>query len=87
MSALEIILVVIVVGLAVALFFQMKTAKKQAEDGQQLLNDYQKRYEQALLLFDKMSDIRHHLELIAQNDKDPDSVARLQDVLKKFDKL
>ena len=111
MTILEIILVVIVAGLAVALFYQMKAAKKQAEEVQQLLNDYQKRvdelqrlledynslsknfenigkgYEQALLLFDKMADIRHHLELIAQNDKDPDSVARLQDVLKKFDKL
>ena len=111
MTILEIILLVIVVALAVALFFQMKTAKRQSEDGQQLLNDYQRRvdelqrlledynslsknfenigkgYEQALLLFDKMADIRHHLELIAQNDKDPDSVARLQDLLKKFDKL
>ena len=111
MTILEIILVVIVIGLAVALFYQMKGAKQQAEEGQQLLNDYQKRvdelqrlledynslsknfenigkgYEQALLLFDKMADIRHHLELIAQNDKDPDSAARLQDVLKKFDKL
>lgn len=111
MTTLEIILVVIVAGLAVALFYQMKTAKQQAEDGQQLLNDYQKRvdelqrlledynslsknfenigkgYEQALLLFDKMADIRHHLEVIAQNDKDPESVLRLQDLLKKFDKL
>ena len=110
MTILEIILLVIVVALAVALFFQMKT-KRQSEDGQQLLNDYQRRvdelqrlledynslsknfenigkgYEQALLLFDKMADIRHHLELIAKNDKDPDSVARLEDLLKKFDKL
>ena len=97
--------------LVAAVAEQTGLTKKQAEDGQQLLNDYQKRvdelqrlledynslsknfenigkgYEQALLLFDKMADIRHHLELIAQNDKDPDSVARLQDVLKKFDKL
>lgn len=111
MTTLEIVLVVIVAGLVVALFFQMKAAKQQAEDGQQLLNDYQKRvdelqrlledynslsknfenigkgYEQALLLFDKMADIRHHLELIAQNDKDPESALRLQDLLKKFDKL
>ena len=111
MTILEIILLVIVVALAVALFFQMKAAKRQSEDGQQLLNDYQRRvdelqhlpedynslsknfenigkgYEQALLLFDKMADIRHHLELIAKNDKDPDSVARLEDILKKFDKL
>ena len=111
MTILEIILLVIVVALAMAHFFQMKTAKRQSEDGQQLLNDYQRRvdelqrlledynslsknfenigkgYEQALLLFDKMADIRHHLELIAKNDKDPDSVARLEDLLKKFDKL
>ena len=39
MSILEIILVIIVVGLAVALFYQMKGAKQQAEEGQQLLNE------------------------------------------------
>ena len=111
MATLDIILIILVVALAVALFFQMKAAKKQSEDGQQLLSDYRRRvdelqrlledynslsknfenigkgYEQALLLFDKMADIRHHLELIAQNDKDPDSVERLNDLLKKFDKL
>ena len=108
MSVLEIILIILVVALAVALFMQVKAARKQAEDGQQLLSDYQRRvdeqqrlledynslsknfenigkgYEQALLLFDKMADIRHHLELIAKNDKDPDSVARLEDLLKKL---
>ena len=99
------------VVLALALFFQVKSARDQASDAQNLLNDYQKRvdelqrlledynslsknfenvgkgYEQALLLFDKMADIRHHLELITKNDKDPESVARLNDVLKKFDNL
>lgn len=111
MDILVIVLALVVGALAVALFLQMKNAKKQADDQQQLLKDYEKRvneqqrlledydslsknfdsigkgYEQALLLFDKMADIRHNLELIAQNDKDPDSVARLQDLLKKFDKL
>jgi uncharacterized membrane-anchored protein YhcB (DUF1043 family) len=111
MTILEIVLIVVVIVLAIALFLQVKSARHQAEEGQQLLSDYQRRvdeqqrlledynslsknfenigkgYEQALLLFDKMADIRHHLELIAQNDKDPDSVARLQDLLKKFDKL
>jgi len=38
-------------------------------------------------LFDKMADIRHNLELIAQNDKDPDSVERINALLKKFDAL
>ena len=46
MTILEIVLVVIVAGLAVALFYQMKAAKKQAEEGQQLLNDYQKRVDE-----------------------------------------
>ena len=111
MEILVIVLAVIVGALAVALFLQMKSAKKQAEDQQQLLKDYEKRvneqqrlledydslsknfesigkgYEQALPLFDKMADIRHNLELIAQNDKDPDSVARLEALLKKFDSL
>ena len=111
MDILVIILAVVVGALAVALFLQMKAAKKQTEDQQQLLKDYEKRvneqqrlledydslsknfdsigkgYEQALLLFDKMADIRHNLELIAKNDKDPDSVARLEALLKKFDSL
>jgi uncharacterized membrane-anchored protein YhcB (DUF1043 family) len=111
MDILVIVLAIVVGALAVALFLQMKSAKKQTEDQQQLLKDYEKRvneqqrlledydslsknfdsigkgYEQALLLFDKMADIRHNLELIAQNDKDPDSVARLEALLKKFDSL
>ena len=111
MDILVIELAIVVGALAVALFLQMKSAKKQAEDQQQLLKDYEKRvneqqrlledydslsknfdsigkgYAQALLLFDKMADIRHNLELIAQNDKDPDSVARLEALLKKFDSL
>ena len=111
MDILVIVLAIVVGALAVALFLQMKSAKKQADDQQQLLKDYEKRvneqqrlledydslsknfdsigkgYEQALLLFDKMADIRHNLELIAQNDKDPDSVARLEALLKKFDSL
>lgn len=111
MEILVIVLAVVVGALAVALFLQMKTAKKQAEDGQQLLKDYEKRvneqqrlledydslsknfenigkgYEQALLLFDKMADIRHNLELIAKNDKDADSVERINALLKKFDSL
>ena len=111
MVIIIIILILFIAALCVALYFQMKAAKEQAEEGQQLLKDYQRRvdelekllkdyrelqenfdsvgqgYEQALLLFDKMADIRHHLELIAKNDKDPDSVARLNDLLKKFDKL
>ena len=83
MDILVIVLAIVVGALAVALFLQMKSAKKQAEDQQQLLKDYEKRvneqqrlledydslsknfdsigkgYEQALLLFDKMADIRH----------------------------
>ena len=71
--------------------------QRRVDELQRLLEDYNslsknfenigKGYEQALLLFDKMADIRHNVELIAQNDKDPDSVARLQELLKKFDKL
>lgn len=37
------ILIVIIIGLCIAIYFQMKSAKEAAEDGQQLLNDYQKR--------------------------------------------
>lgn len=75
----------------------LKDYEKRVNEQQRLLEDYDslsknfdsigKGYEQALLLFDKMADIRHNLELIAQNDKDPDSVARLEALLKKFDSL
>jgi uncharacterized membrane-anchored protein YhcB (DUF1043 family) len=75
----------------------LKDYEKRVNEQQRLLEDYDslsknfdsigKGYEQALLLFDKMADIRHNLELIAQNDKDPDSVARLEALLKKFDNL
>ena len=71
--------------------------QKRVDEQQRLLEDYNslsknfenigKGYEQALLLCDKMADIRHNLELIAQNDKDPDSVERLKALLAKFDKL
>jgi uncharacterized membrane-anchored protein YhcB (DUF1043 family) len=75
----------------------LKDYEKRVNEQQRLLEDYDslsknfdsigKGYEQALLLFDKMADIRHNLELIAKNDKDPDSVARLEALLKKFDSL
>ena len=75
----------------------LKDYEKRVNEQQRLLEDYDslsknfdsigKGYEQALLLFDKMADIRHNLELITQNDKDPDSVARLEALLKKFDSL
>ena len=111
MTYVIIVLAVLVGALAVALFLQAKSVRKQAEYRDQLLKDYEKRvneqqrlledydslsknfenigkgYEQALLLFDKMADIRHNLELIAQNDKDPDSVERISALLKKFDNL
>ena len=75
----------------------LKDYQKRVDEQQRLLEDYNslsknfenigKGYEQALLLFDKMADIRHNLELIAQNDKDPDSVERLKALLAKFDNL
>jgi hypothetical protein len=75
----------------------LKDYQKRVDEQQRLLEDYDslsknfdsigKGYEQALLLFDKMADIRHNLELIAKNDKDPDSVERLNALLAKFDNL
>ena len=75
----------------------LKDYEKRVNEQQRLLEDYDslsknfdsigKGYEQALLLFDKMADIRHNLELIVQHDKDPDSVERLNALLKKFDTL
>ena len=43
MSLFTIILLLLVLVLCIALYFQMKGAKEQSEEGQQLLNDYQKR--------------------------------------------
>ena len=109
--AIIVILVIAIIVLAILLHRQTKDAKAKAEEGEQLLKDYQKRvdeqqrlledydslsknfenigkgYEQALLLFDKMADIRQNLEIFTQNDKDPDSVERLKALLAKFDRL
>ena len=46
MNILIIGLVLIIVGLGIALFFQVRASKAQAEDGQQLLNDYQRRIDE-----------------------------------------
>ena len=43
MSLFTIILLLLVLVLCIALYFQMKGAKEQSEEGEQLLNDYQKR--------------------------------------------
>ena len=51
-----IILVLIIIGLIVALYFQTKASNKQADEGQQLLKDYQRRVdEQEKLLSDYRS--------------------------------
>ena len=71
MDILTIILSLVVVGLAVALFFQLRLAKQHAEDADQLLRDYQtlqknfdsvgKGYEKALLAFDQMEEEKQTL--------------------------
>ena len=75
----------------------LKDYQKRVDEQPRLREDYDslskyfenigKGYEQALLLFDKMADIRQNLEIITQNDKDPDSVERLKALLVKFDRL
>ena len=51
MSLFTIILLLLVLVLCIALYFQMKGAKEQSEEGQQLLNDYQKRVNEMEKLF------------------------------------
>ncbi len=46
MTIIIIILVLIIIALGIAIYSQSKAAKKQAEDGQQLLNDYQRRIDE-----------------------------------------
>ena len=64
MTILEIILLVIVVALAMALFFQMKAAKRQSEDGQQLLNDYQRRVDELQRLLEDYNSLSKNFENI-----------------------
>ena len=43
MTIIIIILILLIVALGIALYFQLKSAKDSAEEGPQLLKDYQKR--------------------------------------------
>lgn len=52
MTILTIILGLVVVGLAVALFFQLRLAKQHEADAEVLLRDYQRRIDEQQRLLD-----------------------------------
>ena len=59
-----IILTLIIVGLGFVVFFQMKHAKEAAEEGQQLLNDYQKRIDELQRLMDDYRDLQKNFDSV-----------------------
>lgn len=61
-----IILILLIVVLSTALFFQFKSAKKQAEDGQQLLNDYQKRVDEMERLLADYRSLEQNFDNVGQ---------------------
>lgn len=61
-----IILILLAIALGVALFFQMKAAKEQAEEGQQLLKDYQKRVNEMEKLLADYRDLEQNFDNVGQ---------------------
>ena len=59
-----IILSLIIVGLGFVVFFQMKHAKEAAEEGQQLLNDYQKRIDELQRLMDDYRELQKNFDSV-----------------------
>ena len=66
MTILLIILILFIAALGVALYFQMKGAKEQAEEGQQLLKDYQKRVNELEKLLKDYSDLQKNFDSVGE---------------------
>ena len=66
MTILVIILVLIIVGLGIALYFQLKAAKGHAEEGEQLLKDYQKRVNELEKLLKDYRDLEQNFDSVGQ---------------------
>ena len=66
MTIVLIILVLFIAALGVALYFQMKGAKEQAEEGQQLLKDYQKRVNELEKLLKDYSDLQKNFDSVGE---------------------
>ena len=66
MTIVLIILILFIAALGVALYFQMKGAKEQAEAGQQLLKDYQKRVNELEKLLKDYSDLQKNFDSVGE---------------------
>ena len=86
MDILVIILAVVVGALAVALFLQMKAAKKQTEDQQQLLKDYEKRVNEQQRLLEDYDSLSKNFDSIGKGYEQAlllfDKMADIQPALK-----
>ena len=66
MVIIIIILLVLFAALGIALYFQMKAAKEQAEEGQQLLKDYQKRVDEMEKLLADYRQLEQNFDSVGQ---------------------
>ena len=66
MTIVLIILILFIAALGVALYFQMKGAKDQAEAGQQLLKDYQKRVNELEKLLKDYRDLQQNFDSVGE---------------------
>ena len=66
MTIVLIILVLLIAALGTALYFQMKSAKDSAEEGQQLLKDYQKRVDELEHLLKDYRDLQQNFNNVGE---------------------
>jgi signal transduction histidine kinase len=66
MTIIIIILILLAIALGAALFFQMKSAKEQAESGQQLLKDYQQRVDEMERLLSDYRALEQNFDNVGQ---------------------
>ena len=66
MTIVLIILVLLIAALGTALYFQMKSAKDAAEEGQQLLKDYQKRVDELEHLLKDYRDLQQNFNNVGE---------------------
>ena len=66
MTIIIIILILLIVALGIALYFQLKSAKESAEEGQQLLKDYQKRVNELEKLLKDYRDLQQNFDSVGE---------------------
>lgn len=66
MTIIIIFLILLIVALGAALFFQLRSAKESAEEGQQLLKDYQKRVNELEKLLKDYSDLQKNFDSVGE---------------------